>query len=91
MGEITVTKIPLPTKILKGEWYGIVYAIETTSTSESEHSALVAECIREIMDDYDETLHYSVSLREVKRELVHADASFSWFCTLVEFRLRDSY
>ena len=91
MGKVTVTRIPLPTKILNGEWHGIVYAIETINTSESEHSALVDECIREIKDDYDETSHYSVSLREVKRELVHADASYGWFCTLVEFRVRDSY
>ena len=91
MKETTITRIPVPSKILKDEWYGIVYAIDTTSESQEAHNAVVEESIIEIKNNFDNRNHYTVSLQEVKRELVFADEWTQHYCTLVQFRVRDSY
>ena len=91
MNDITITRIPVPSEILKGEWYGTVCAIDTTSESAEAHNAVVEESVSEIKNDFDNHSHYTVSLREVKRELVFADERTQHYCTLVQFRVRDSY
>ena len=91
MNKQTVTRIPVPSEILKGEWSGIVYAIETNGESEEQHKTIADSCIGKIEEDFDNNSHYTVSLREVKRELVYADSNFERYCTLVQFRVRDSY
>jgi hypothetical protein len=87
----TITRIPVPSEILKGEWYGIVYAIDTESDSLEEHNNTVDESVISIQSDFDNNHHWSVSLREVKRELVFSDERTNHYCTLVQFRVRDSY
>lgn len=91
MVNTTITMIPVPSEILKGDWYGIVYAIDTTSESLEEHKIIVDESIKKIQSDFDNKNHWSVSLREVKRELVFSDERTKYYCTLVQFRIRDSY
>ena len=91
MDNKMVTRIPVPSVILNGEWYGIVYAIDTESNSLEEHNRIVENCINEIENDFDNNSHYTVSLREVKRELVFSDERTQHYCTLVQFRVRDSY
>lgn len=91
MNNKTITRIPVPSEILKGEWYGTVYAIDTTSESLESHDESVEESIGAIKEGFDGHNHYTVSLREVKRELVFADERTQHYCTLVQFRVRDSY
>ncbi|TCX51949.1 MULTISPECIES: hypothetical protein [unclassified Dehalobacter] len=91
MDNKTITRIPVPSEILKGEWHGIVYAIDSEAVSIEDHNANVEKSINEIEEDFDNNNHYTVSLREVKRELVYADERTQHYCTLVQFRIRDSY
>ena len=91
MNDVTITRIPVPSEILKGEWCGTVYAIDTTSDSLETHNNAVEESVREIKNGFDSHSHYTVSLREVKRELVYEDERTQHYCTLVQFRVRDSY
>lgn len=91
MSDKTVTRIPIPSEILKGDWYGIVYAIDTTSESKEQHNIAVEETVIKIVSDFDNSNHHTVSLRLVKRELVFADERTQHYCTLVQFRVRDSY
>jgi hypothetical protein len=91
MKDVAITRIPVPSEILKGDWRGIVYAIDTTSESIESHDESVEESIGAIKEDFDDHNHYTVSLREVKRELVFADERTQHYCTLVQFRVRDSY
>jgi len=91
MNNVTITRIPIPSEILKGEWYGIVYAIDTESESFEAHNAEVEDVIEKLKEDYDNNDHYTVSLREVKRQLVYSDECIQRYCTLVQFRVRDSY
>ncbi len=91
MANTTITMIPVPSEILKGDWYGIVYAIETESENLEEHNSTVDESVKNLQSDFDNKNHWSVSLREVKRELVFSDERTNHYCTLVQFRIRDSY
>lgn len=91
MNEITVTRIPCPSEILKGEWGGMVYAIETECDLREEHNLSVEKAIVDIIEQHDDVCHYTVSLRLVKQELVYSDESMKRYCTLVQFRVRDSY
>jgi hypothetical protein len=91
MNNITITRIPVPSEILKGEWYGVVYAIDTQSESKEKHNFEVEEAIINLVEDFDNKNHYTVSLRLVKRELVFADERTQHYCTLAQFRVRDSY
>lgn len=73
-----VTRIPLASVILKGGWSGIVYLIVTEETTEREHTEQehkdkVDEVVAEIIRDYDQNNHYTVSLRETRREMVHSN------------------
>ena len=88
---LSVTRIPFPSKILAGDWFGVVYAITTESESREQHNMDVAEAISNIIDDFDTRSHHTVSLRTVKRELAFEDERTQNYCTLVEFRVRDSY
>jgi hypothetical protein len=89
--EVKVTRIPLPSVILKGDWQELVYAIDTRGGSRETHEAEVEEKVSKIKGDFDDASHYTVSLREVRRELVYADDFMYRYCTLVQFRVRDSY
>lgn len=89
--NLSITRIPFPSKILAGDWFGMVYAIVTESSSREEHDVEVQKAIADIIDDFDGNNHYSVSLREVKRQLVFEDERTQNYCTLAEFRVRDSY
>lgn len=89
--KLEVIEIPFPRLLLKGEWGGIVYSICTSNATLDQHNAVVAEVIRNIVEEYDKTHHWSVSLRFVKKELaVHFEATETYL-TLVQFRVRDSY
>jgi uncharacterized membrane protein len=89
--SVTTTRIPVPSKILKGEWYGTVYAIDTESASVDHHNQIVAKVEESLVEDFDNNNHYTVSLRHVKRELVFEDERTGHYCTLTQFRVRDSY
>lgn len=83
-----VTKIPFPNMILAGDWSGIVYAITTDCEQKEEHDAEVEQVIQKLKRDFNDNHHYTVSLREVRRERLYNGVSF---CTLAQFRVRDSY
>ena len=85
------TKIPFPSEILKGEWSGTVYAVYSSEGTLEEHNEYVEETVKEIKWDFNQHNHYTVSLREVKRKLVYSDARTETHCTLIEFRVRDSF
>ena len=91
MSDATVTRIPIPSVILKGDWYGIVYAIDTEGKTLEEHKAIVEECINKIIYDFNSKSHYTVSMRRVKQELVYQEEVVQRYCTLVQLRIRDSY
>lgn len=91
MADTTITNIPIPSVILKGDWCQIVYAIDTIFKSLEDHIEVVDKCVKEIIADFNNKSHYTVSLREVKRELVFDDECTEHRCTLVQFRIRDSY
>ena len=91
MSDATVTRIPIPSVILKGDWYGIVYAIDTEGKTLEEHKAIVEECINKIIYDFNSKSHYTVSMRRVRQQLVHEDNRIQRYCTLVQLRIRDSY
>ena len=91
MDNKTITLIPIPSEILKGDWYGTVYAIDTDSDSIESHNIVVQNSVNEIQSDFNDHHHHTVSLREVKKELVFADERTQHYCTLVQFRIRDSY
>lgn len=86
-----ITRIPYPTIILKGDRSGIVYAITTDEGDIDRHKAAVEEAVDSIKNEFDKKNHMSVSLREVKRELVWSNADRDMYCTLIDFRIRDSY
>ena len=88
---IIITKIPFPSHLLKGEWYGTVYSILTEGTSAERHNEIVEEKIKEIISEYDKTQHWSVSLRFVKKETVVSFDVTESYLTLVQFRVRDSF
>ena len=89
--HVYAVAIPCPAIILKGDWTGIVYAIGTSFGSLSDHEKRVDEEVEKIKNQFDDTQHYTVSLRETKRELVHRDDRCKAYLTLVGFRVRDSY
>lgn len=81
-------KIPLPNMVLAGDWSGIVYAVTTEFDNKEEHDAAVEQAVQKLRNDFNNKSHYTVSLREVKRERLYNGVQF---CTLVQFRVRDSY
>lgn len=89
--NIWIEKIPFPNKLLKGDWFGIVYAITTISDTQEKHDERVQEEIGNIISEYDNHNHYTVSLRLVKQEVVVRHEAVNTYCSLVEFRVRDSY
>lgn len=89
MNNITVSRIPIPSEILKGNWSGIVYAIHTVFLSLDIHKVTVNNHVNRIISDFDDSEHYTVSLIEVKRELVFFNNNLEQYCTLVQFRVRD--
>ena len=89
--KLEVIKIPFPSLLLKGEWGGIVYSICTSNATLNQHNVLVEEAIRNIVEEYDKTHHWSVSLRLVKKELAVSFEVTETYLTLVQFRVRDSY
>lgn len=91
MSDATVTRIPIPSVILKGDWYGIVYAIDTEGKTLEEHNSIVEECINGIIDGFDNNSHYTVSMRRVRQQLVYQEEDIQRYCTLSQLRIRDSY
>ena len=91
MSDVTITRIPIPSVILKGDWYGIVYAIDTEGKTLEEHNAIVDERINSIIDDFNNNSHYTVSMRRVRQQLVYQEEDVQRYCTLVQLRIRDSY
>ena len=91
MSDVTITKIPIPSVILKGDWYGIVYAIDTEGKTLEEHNAIVEERINGTIHDFDNNSHYTVSMRRVRQQLVYQREDVQRYCTLVQLRIRDSY
>ena len=88
---VDVIKIPFPAKILKGNWNGIVYSIATIGGELDDHNKSVDEEIMKIKQDFNDNNHYTVSLREVKRELVCKFERTETYMTLVEFYVKDMY
>ena len=88
--NIKISIIPFASELLKGDWYGIVYAIKTESNSLEEHYNRVNEFARTKKREYADDNKYT-SLREVKRELVVNNGHHDTYCTLIQFRVRDSY
>ena len=86
--SVEITKIPFPNLLLAGAWSGTVYAITTETDNKEEHDAEVEEAIQKLRRSFNGRNHYSVSLREVKRERLYSGVQF---CTLVQFRVRDSF
>ena len=91
MRDAKITRIPYPRIILKGDWSGIVYAITTDEGDIDRHKAAVEEAVDSIKNESDKKNRMSVSLREVKRELVWSNADHDMYCTLIGFKIRDSY
>lgn len=85
---VEITKIPFPNLLLAGDWSGIVYAMTTECDNREEHDNAVELEVQKMKRNFDNEHHYTVSLREVKRESVYSGVQF---CTLVQFRVRDSY
>lgn len=89
--RVRVTEIPYPSVLLVGDWSGLVYAISTISMDEEEHKRTVYAEVNKIVNTFDDKNHWSVSLREVRRELIRVRPERDELCTLVQFRIRDSY
>jgi len=87
MNNITITPIPISSEILKGDWHSTVYAIDTISSCIEEHLQAVEESVEKIINDFNNTSHYTVSLREVERELVFKDERTKQYCTLLYIKL----
>lgn len=92
MGKtVTITKIPHARLLLKGEWDSPTYLIDTECDSRDGHCKTVDEEVESIIREFNQKNHASVSLREVKRELVYAEEVYAErFATLVQFRVRDA-
>ena len=91
MENNSIYRIPFPNEILKGEWSGTVYAICSEFSSKEEHEKEVDRKVEELKTNFSKSNHWSVSLREVKRELVVQFERTDSYMTLVQFRVRDSY
>ena len=89
--KIEIVEIPFPHLLLKGEWCDTVYSICTSHASLDAHNAAVETAIKAIIQKYDQSHHWSVSLRFVKKELAVSFDRTETYLTLVQFRVRDSY
>ena len=88
---VEIDKIPFPSEILKGNWNGSVYAITTRGGTVEDHNKKVDDEIFTIKKHFNSNNHYTVSLRESKRELVCNFESVETYMTLVEFYVKDAY
>lgn len=89
--KVEIIEIPFPRLLLKGEWCDTVCSICTSHLSLDEHNKAVELSIKTIIEEYDKTHHWSVSLRFVKKELAVSFEANETYLTLVQFRVRDSY
>lgn len=89
--NVEISKIPFPSEILKGNWNDIVYAITTCGGTTEDHKQMVDEKVEEIKREFNSKSHHTVSLREVKRELVCEFERQESYMTLVEFDVKDTY
>ena len=89
--NVEISKIPFPSKILKGNWHGVVYAITTLGGTTEDHKQMVDEKVEEIKKEFNNRNHHTVSLIEVKRELVCEFERQESYMTLVEFDVKDIY
>lgn len=87
--DVEIAKIPFPSEILKGNWSGIVYAITTCGGVVEDHKQIVDEKVAQIKKEFNDSHHYTVSLREVKRELICEFERTETYMTLVEFYVKD--
>ena len=88
---VEINKIPFPSEILKGNWNNIVYAITTCGGTIEDHNKKVDDEVLVIKQQFNDNNHYTVSLRESKRELVCSFERTETYTTLVEFYVRDMY
>lgn len=90
--KITTQEIPLAGTILRGDWGSPTYLIITELDTKEGHKQTVNAEVDRLQREFSEKNHGSVSLREVKRELVFKEERY-WmqYGTLVQFRVRDSY
>lgn len=84
-------KIPFPDILLSPEWHGVVYAITSSGLSKEQHEDVVNREVSRLIQEFDDKNHDSVSLRLVKTQLVVDYQDVDTYCTLVRFRIRDSY
>lgn len=89
--SVEINKIPFPSEILKGNWNEIVYSITTCGGTAEDHKQTVDEKVEEIKKEFNGRNHHSVSLREIKRELVCEYQRQESYMTLVEFDVKDIY
>lgn len=89
---VTTACIPMADVLLKGEWGDPAYLVMTEYMTKEEHDMAVQKAIEDICLDFSQHNHMTVSLREVKRELVFEDTVYcNRRAMLVQFRVRDSY
>ena len=88
---VEINKIPFPSEILKGNWGGTVYAITTCGGTIEDHNKKVDDEVFTIKQHFNDNNHYTVSLRESKRELVCNFERTETYMTLVEFYVKDMY
>lgn len=88
---VEINKIPFPSEILKGNWDGIVYAITTCGGTIEDHNKKVDDEVLTIKEQFNNKNHYTVSLRESKRELVCNFKRTETYMTLIEFYVKDIY
>lgn len=88
---VEINKIPFPSEILKGNWHGTVHAVTTCGGTLEDHNKKVDEEVLKIKKHFNDNNHYTVSLRESKRELVCNFERTKTYMTLVEFYVKDIY
>lgn len=88
---VEINKIPFPSEVLKGNWNGIVYAITTCGGTVEDHNKKVDDEVLTIKEHFNGNNHYTVSLRESKRELVCNFERTETYMSLVEFYVKDMY
>ena len=88
---VEINKIPFPSEILKGNWNGTVYAITTCGGTVEDHNKKVDDEVLTIKKHFNDNNHYTVSLRETKRELVCNFERTETYMTIVEFYVKDMY
>lgn len=88
---LEVTEIPVADEILKGDWYGIVYVLETRDIPIEKHNQMVEDFSLKAREEFNSNNHWSTSLRFVKKETNTEREAYGYIYTIIQFRVRDSY